>query len=66
MHCHDKGGSVGLGGAYGVEHEAVDSLAGGENHHGGTAVESVARRHNVSSRLQGVFLTRLSVCGLCA
>lgn len=47
-----------------VQHEAVDSLAGGENDHGGAAVQGVTRRHQVPARLQSVFLTRLVVCGL--
>lgn len=49
------------GGTDGVQHEAVDSLAGGDHHHGGAAVESVARRHQVPARLQGVFLRGLIV-----
>lgn len=47
-----------------VEHEAVDSLAGGEHDHGGAAVEGVARRHKVPARLQGVLLGGLVICGL--
>lgn len=49
------------GGTDGVQHEAVDSLAGGDHHHGGAAVESVARCHEVPARLQGVFLRGLIV-----
>lgn len=47
-----------------VQHEAVDSLTGGEDDHGGAAVKGVTRRHQVSAGLQGVLLTRLVVCGL--
>lgn len=48
----------------GVEHEAVDSLAGGEHHHGGAAVEGVACCHKVPARLQGVCLRGFIICGL--
>lgn len=51
-------------GTDGVQHETVDSLAGGDHHHGGAAVESVARCHEVPARLQGVFLRGLIVGGL--
>lgn len=47
-----------------VEHEAVDSVAGGEHHHGGAAVEGVARRHQVPAGLQGVLLRGFVVCNL--
>lgn len=47
-----------------VEHEAVDSLAGGEHYHGGAAVEGVARCHEVPAGLQSVLLTGLIICGL--
>lgn len=49
---------------YRVEHEAVDSVAGGEHHHGGAAVEGVARRHQVPAGLQGVLLGGFVVCNL--
>lgn len=48
-------------GTDGVQHETVDSLAGGDHHHGGTAIESVARCHEVPARLQGIFLRGLIV-----
>ena len=47
--------------SYGVEHEAVDSLSGGEDHHGGTAIQSITCSNDVSSRLQSIILTRLIV-----
>lgn len=47
-----------------VEHEAVDSLAGGEHHHGGATVEGVACRHEVPAGLQGVLLRGFIICGL--
>lgn len=54
-----------LGGRWGVtdgvQHEAVDTLACGDHHHGGAAVEGIARRHQVPARLQGIFLGGLVV-----
>lgn len=47
-----------------VQHEAVDSLAGGEHDHSGAAVKCVTSRHKVSAGLQGVFLRGLIICGL--
>ena len=49
---------------YRVQHEAVDPLAAGEHHHGGAAVQGIARRHQVPARLQGVKLAGLPICGL--
>ena len=37
-----------------VEHEAVDAVAGGEDDHGGAAVQSVTRRHDLPAGLEGV------------
>lgn len=49
---------------YWVEHEAVDPLAGGDNHHGGAAIEGVACSYKVPPRLQGVPLAGFIICGL--
>ena len=49
---------------YRVQHEAVDPLPGWEHHHGGAAVQGIARRHQVPARLQGVKLAGLPICGL--
>lgn len=51
-------------GSYRVKHEAVDSLTSGEDQHGGAAVQSVASCHQVPSRLQSIFLTWFTICGL--
>lgn len=52
------------GSSYRVEHKAVDSLTGGEDHHGGAAVQSITSCHELSSRLQSIILTWLIICGL--
>lgn len=49
---------------YWIKHEAVDSLASGKYYHGGAAVEGVACCNKVPARLQGILLTRLSICCL--
>ena len=38
----------------GVEHEAVDPVAGGEDDHGGAAVQSVPGSHNLSPGLESI------------
>jgi len=50
--------------SYGVKHEAVHPLSCGEDHHGGTAVQSVTSCHDVSARLQSIILTWLPICCL--
>lgn len=47
-----------------VQHETVYSLASGEHHHCGAAIDSVACCHEVPARLQGIFLRGLIICGL--
>ena len=37
----------------GVEHESVDLLVDGDDHHGGAAVEGVPRGHHLAPRLEG-------------
>lgn len=50
--------------SYRVQHEAVDPLAGGQHHHGGTSIQSVTSGNNVPPRLQSILLTWLAICRL--
>lgn len=50
--------------AYRVQHEEVHSLPCGKSHQGCTTIQCITCSHDIASRLQGILLGRLILCGL--